>query len=150
LLEDTSRKGYAVRGALIGCLLAVFFWFVPVPVAALVWLFDSRGPFGDYMLAAIPGFLALPLLGALIGLVVCATLTFMALLLTQFMRQPSRAWSRPRRSPPSSGSNRRYQLAVLVRADAAIGGYGARASKLAKGERSARPKLSCTAGYAIR
>lgn len=70
MLEDTSRKGFAVRGALLGCLAAIFFWFVPIPVAAVVWLFDLRGPFVDYMLAAIPGFLALPVVGAGIGLVV--------------------------------------------------------------------------------
>jgi hypothetical protein len=70
LLEDTSRNGYARRGASIGCLTAVIFWWIPIPVAAIVWLFDLKGPFVDYMFAAIPVFLALPLVGCVIGLLV--------------------------------------------------------------------------------
>lgn len=70
MLEDTSRKGYAKRGALIGCLAAMFFWWIPIPMALIVWLFDLQGPFSDYMLAAIPVFVALPPVGCVIGLLV--------------------------------------------------------------------------------
>ena len=66
--EDTSRKGYAARGAWFGCLSALVFWFVPIPVAAIVWLFDVQGPFVDHMLMAIPFYLALPLIGGGIAL----------------------------------------------------------------------------------
>jgi hypothetical protein len=69
-IEDTSRKGYAARGASIGCLAALFLWWVPIPVAVIVWLFGLKDPFGDSMLAAIPCFLALPLLGCVIRLLV--------------------------------------------------------------------------------
>jgi len=69
-MEDTSPKGYAARGALIGCLAAIFFWWIPIPVIVIVWMFGLKGPFGDYMLAAIPCFLAFPLLGGGIGLLV--------------------------------------------------------------------------------
>ncbi len=69
-LEDTPRKGYAARGSLIGCMAAIFFWWVPIPVVVIVWLFGLKGPFGDYMLMAIPGFLALPFVGGGIGLFV--------------------------------------------------------------------------------
>jgi hypothetical protein len=69
-IEDTSRKGYAARGAMIGCLAALLLWSIPVPIGVVVWLFGLKGPFGDYMLAAIPCFLALPLLGSGIGLLV--------------------------------------------------------------------------------
>ncbi len=63
-MEDTSRKGYAARGGWIGCLAGMFFWWIPIPVAVIVWSFGLKGPFGDYMLAAIPCFLALTLLGS--------------------------------------------------------------------------------------
>ncbi len=69
-IEDTSRKGYAARGALIGCLAAMFLWWIPIPIGVIVWLFGLKGPFGDYMLTAIPCFLALPLLASGIGLLV--------------------------------------------------------------------------------
>jgi hypothetical protein len=42
-------------------------WFVPIPVIVVVWLLGLKGPFGDYMLTAIPFFAALPLVGAGIG-----------------------------------------------------------------------------------
>lgn len=67
-IENTSRKGYAARGAMIGCCVAAVFWCIHVPIVVIVWLFDLKGPFGDYMLAAIPCFLALPLIGSGIGL----------------------------------------------------------------------------------
>ena len=69
-MKDTSGKGYAARGAWIGCLAAMLFWWIPIPVAVIVWLFGLKGPFGDYMIAAIPCFLALPLLGSGIALLV--------------------------------------------------------------------------------
>jgi hypothetical protein len=52
---------------MIGCLVALYFWFLPVPMAIIVWVFDLKGPFGDYMLGAMPFFLMLPFVGALIG-----------------------------------------------------------------------------------
>jgi len=67
LPEDGATGGYATRGCLIGCLAALFFWFVPIPVAITVWAFDVKGPFGDDMLMAIPFFLALPIIGAGLG-----------------------------------------------------------------------------------
>ena len=33
-------------------------------MAAIVWLFDLPGPFGDTMLLAAPFYLALPIIGA--------------------------------------------------------------------------------------
>jgi hypothetical protein len=48
----------------------MFFWVIPIPMFVIVWLFDLQGPFGKYMLAAIPVFLALPLVGGVIGLLV--------------------------------------------------------------------------------
>jgi hypothetical protein len=62
-----ERGGYAARGCLIGTILAILCWFVPVPVAAVVRVLGLTGPFGDYMLMAIPYFIALPLIGAGIG-----------------------------------------------------------------------------------
>ncbi len=64
LPEDGASFGHATRGFLIGCLAALFFWFMPIPVAMTVWAFDLKGPFGDYMLMAIPFFLTLPIIGA--------------------------------------------------------------------------------------
>ncbi|MFI5456051.1 MAG: hypothetical protein ACHRXM_11435 [Isosphaerales bacterium] len=64
LPEDRAGSGYATRGCMIGCLVALFSWFIPIPVATIVWVFDLKGPFGDYMLMAIPFFLALPIIGA--------------------------------------------------------------------------------------
>jgi hypothetical protein len=58
-----SRR-YAVRGCLLGSILAIVLWFVPVPVAVIVWVLELKGPFGDYMLSAIPFYVALPLVGA--------------------------------------------------------------------------------------
>jgi hypothetical protein len=63
-LKSRAGGGYATRGCIIGCIAALFFWFVPIPVATIVWLFDLKGPFGDYMLMAIPFFLTLPIIGA--------------------------------------------------------------------------------------
>jgi hypothetical protein len=67
---DGKSHGYAKRGCTLGCLFAIYFWFVPLPVAVIVWLFGLNGPFGDYMLGAIPFFLALPLVGGVIGMLV--------------------------------------------------------------------------------
>jgi hypothetical protein len=69
-IEGASRKGYAARGAMIGCLAALLLWWIPIPIVVVVWLFGLKGPFGDYMLAAIPCFVALPLVGSGIGLLV--------------------------------------------------------------------------------
>jgi hypothetical protein len=68
-LEDGGgrSRGYAVRGCLIGASLAVLFWFVPIPVAIVVWIFGLSGPFVDHMLMAIPFFVALPIIGAGVG-----------------------------------------------------------------------------------
>jgi hypothetical protein len=44
--------------------VGLFLWFVPIPVAAIVWLFDLQRHFGDIMLMAIPFYLALPIVGA--------------------------------------------------------------------------------------
>ncbi len=48
----------------MGCLVALCFWFFPLPVAMIVWAFDLKAPFGDYMLQAMPFFLVFPLVGA--------------------------------------------------------------------------------------
>jgi hypothetical protein len=69
-----ESRSYTEHGCIFGCLVALFFWIVPIPVAALVWLFDLKGPFGDYMLLAIPCFLALPIVGGGIGLLVSSPL----------------------------------------------------------------------------
>lgn len=65
--QERARGGRAARGALIGCLAALVFWAIPLPVVAVVWAFDLEGPFGDTMLLAIPCYLALPFVGAAIG-----------------------------------------------------------------------------------
>jgi hypothetical protein len=62
--EDPAGRGYATRGCIISCIAALFFWFIPIPVATIVWVFDLNGPFGDYMLMAIPFFFAVPIIGA--------------------------------------------------------------------------------------
>jgi len=67
LPKERGSRGYAVPGGIFGCLAALFFWFVPIPVIAIVWLFDLTGPFADYMLMAIPFLLMLPIIGAVIG-----------------------------------------------------------------------------------
>jgi hypothetical protein len=67
LPADGATRGYATRGCIIGCLAALFFWFVPIPVATIVWVFDLKGPFGDYMIGALPFLLILPIVGAIIG-----------------------------------------------------------------------------------
>src|SRR5262249_11863281 len=64
--EGTGR-GYALRGCLLGAILATFLWFVPIPVAVVVWAFGLKGPFVDYMLMATPFFVALPLIRPGIG-----------------------------------------------------------------------------------
>ena len=42
-------------------------WFVPLPIAAIVYLFGITHPFGDVMLFCIPFFLLIPVIGAFIG-----------------------------------------------------------------------------------
>jgi hypothetical protein len=64
---DARRLGYAAHGCLIGATLAVLFWFVPIPVATLLWIFGLTAPFGDDMQLAIPFFVALPVIGAGVG-----------------------------------------------------------------------------------
>jgi hypothetical protein len=64
LPEDPGSGGHAARGCIIGCLAGLFLWFVPIPVAAIAWLFDLQRPFSDVMLMAIPFYLALPIIGA--------------------------------------------------------------------------------------
>ena len=64
---DRASNSYAARGCIIGCFVALFFWLFPVPVAMIVWVFDLKGPFGDYMLRTMPFFLTFPSIGALIG-----------------------------------------------------------------------------------
>src|ERR1035441_7619017 len=61
---DDGSRGYAVRGCLLGSILAILFWFAPIPVALVVWVLRLKGPFGDYMLMAIPFFITLPLIGS--------------------------------------------------------------------------------------
>lgn len=70
LRSNGTYLRHATRGCILGCAVAIFLWFVPIPVAAFVWMFDLRRPFVDYMLAAIPGFLSIPVVGAVISLVV--------------------------------------------------------------------------------
>jgi hypothetical protein len=67
LPEDGATRAHATRGCIIGCLAALVVWFIPIPVAMIVWVFGLKGPFGDYMLLAIPYFLMLPILGAIIA-----------------------------------------------------------------------------------
>jgi hypothetical protein len=67
LPEDGATRGYGTRGCIIGFLAALFFWFIPIPVAMIVWVFDLKGPFGDYMLLAMPCLLMLPIVGAIIA-----------------------------------------------------------------------------------
>ena len=67
LPEDGATRGYAARGCIIGCLAALVFWGVPIPVATIVWAFDLKGPFGDYMILAMPFLLTLPIVGAIIA-----------------------------------------------------------------------------------
>jgi hypothetical protein len=62
-----GSKGTATRGACFGCLAAVILWWIPLPVALAVWMFDLNGPFVDYMLMSLPCYLALPLVGAAVG-----------------------------------------------------------------------------------
>ena len=43
-------------------------WFFPLPVALIVWLFDLKGLFADYMYFALPVFALLPIIfGCLFG-----------------------------------------------------------------------------------
>jgi hypothetical protein len=65
--EEGASRGYATRGCIFGCLAALFCWVVPIPVVTIVWVFGLKGPFGDYMLIAIPFFLASPVIGAIIA-----------------------------------------------------------------------------------
>ena len=69
--EDGTSRDYSMYGCVIGCFTALCFWFVPIPVAIIVWMFELKGPFGDYMLMVAPIFLGLPIVGAVTaGLVV--------------------------------------------------------------------------------
>jgi len=61
--DDRVIQGYAARGCLIGLVVALFLWVVPIPVVIVVWLFDLKGPFSDYMIMATPFFVILPILG---------------------------------------------------------------------------------------
>src|SRR5271157_1962647 len=65
--RDVRAHRYAMCGCAVGSLFAIIFWFVPIPVAIVVWVLGLKGPFGDYMLMTMPLFLALPLIGAGIG-----------------------------------------------------------------------------------
>ncbi len=66
--DHRPGRDYAARGCLIGCIAAQVCWLIPIPVAAVVWLFDLKGPFGDIMLMVLPFLLMLPLVGGGIGL----------------------------------------------------------------------------------
>jgi hypothetical protein len=65
--NQADSKTFAVAGFRTGCLVAVLVWFVPLPVALVVWLFQLKGLFADYMYMAIPFLVALPLVGGFIG-----------------------------------------------------------------------------------
>lgn len=67
MLSFLPPKTYAGRGAAIGCGTAIVTWFFPIPVALVVWLFGVDAPFGDVMIGASPFFLALPIIGAMVG-----------------------------------------------------------------------------------
>jgi len=64
---EYTGDGRALRGCLLGLILAVALWFVPIPVALVVRVLGFHGPFVDAMLMAIPFYLAIPLIGAAIG-----------------------------------------------------------------------------------
>jgi hypothetical protein len=57
----------ARKGCWFGVIAAAAIYVFPIPVALIVWLFDLKGPFGDYMLMAIPFLMTLPLIGAGLG-----------------------------------------------------------------------------------
>lgn len=49
-----------ISGCLCGCIVALILWLLPLHVAVVVWLFDLKGLFADYMYIALPFHLLLP------------------------------------------------------------------------------------------
>jgi len=64
---NDHRNNCTFRGLIIGIVVMIVIWFVPLPVAAVVYLFGITHPFGDVMLFCIPLFLLIPVIGAIIG-----------------------------------------------------------------------------------
>ncbi len=67
---SNPARDRARHGCIIGCFVALCFWFAPIPVVFIVRWFDIQGPFGDIMLMTIPVVLALPVIGAGIAVMV--------------------------------------------------------------------------------
>jgi hypothetical protein len=65
--SQPSYRTYVTTGFLAGLAVAGVLWVLPIPVALVVWLFGLKGLFADYMYMAIPAYLALPFLGAVLG-----------------------------------------------------------------------------------
>jgi hypothetical protein len=68
--EQNGRQStpFSPAGCALGCVLALLLWFFPLPVALIVWLFDLKGLFADYMYLALPVLALLPVVfGYLVG-----------------------------------------------------------------------------------
>lgn len=65
--QDEHAKRFSTYGCLFGCLLATLLWFFPLPVALIVWLFDLKGLFADYMYLALPVLALLPIVFGYLG-----------------------------------------------------------------------------------
>ena len=65
--RNPGTKTLEGPGCALGCILAILLYVFPFPVAVIVWWFDLKGPFGDYMLMVLPLLLLLPFVCAILG-----------------------------------------------------------------------------------
>jgi hypothetical protein len=66
-LTHTKPQTFGTRGLIIGLIAMIALWVLPVPVAAFVWIFGIERPFVDVMVTMIPIYIAMPVVGAVLG-----------------------------------------------------------------------------------
>ena len=66
-MKNVARPTCAIHGLVLGLILMTGMWIFPIPVALIAWLLNIKRPFVDIMFLAAPAFLAIPLLGAMVG-----------------------------------------------------------------------------------
>jgi hypothetical protein len=62
-----SDGNYALHGFMLGGLIVIVTWFLPIPIAIIINILNIRRPFGDIMLISVLFLGTIPLIGAGVG-----------------------------------------------------------------------------------